>query len=131
LDIGDKRVGVAVANGLIRVARPLTTLENNEQTLVRLRQIILEEHAVAIVVGLPRGLQSQETEQTKTVRSYVVEMQKTLDLPIFWQDEALTSHKAEEELRTRGKVFQKGDIDALAATYILDDFLTEGIKHDV
>ena len=128
LDVGAKRIGVAVANGLIRVARPLTTLTNDETTFRKISQILQEENAVALVVGLPRNLDSQETAQTRTVKAYIGDLEKILKVPVFWQDEALTSHKAEEELRQRGKTFQKGDVDALAATYILDDFLTEYLK---
>jgi RNase H-fold protein (predicted Holliday junction resolvase) len=50
-----------------------------------------------------------------------------LPLPISWQDEAVTSVRAEEELRARGKPYVREDIDALAATYILEDYLHEHV----
>ncbi|MCX6728115.1 MAG: Holliday junction resolvase RuvX, partial [Candidatus Saccharibacteria bacterium] len=55
----------------------------------------------------------------------VAKLEKVIIVPTHLQDEALTSVKAEEELKSRGMPFEKGDIDALAATYILQDFLDE------
>jgi putative transcription antitermination factor YqgF len=68
-------------------------------------------------------LQGQETDQTGYVRNFVATLQKEISTPIVLQDEALTSHHAEEELESRGKPYAKGDIDALAACYILEDYL--------
>ena len=77
----------------------------------------------ALVVGLPRNLQGDRTEQTGFSETFGNQLTEHFSLPVYYQDEALTSHKAEEELRQRGVDYQRGDIDALAATYILDDFL--------
>ena len=84
-----------------------------------------QHEAVALVVGLPRGLDGQETAQTQTVRDFAAQLREHVAVPMFWQDEALTSQKAEDELSLRKKPFAKGDVDALAATYILDDFLQD------
>ena len=70
-------------------------------------------------------MQSQETDQTRTVRDFVRQLQEHTELPVYFQDEAVTSEKAEAELKARKKPYAKGDIDALAATYILVDFLQE------
>ena len=51
------------------------------------------------------------------------ELRERIDLPVIAQDEAATSVKATEELESRGKPYDKGAIDALAATYILEDYL--------
>lgn len=85
--------------------------------------LIAEQDASMLVIGLPRGMQSQETDQTRYVRDFVSQLKKVVRIPLYWQDEALTSQKAEAELAARKKPYSKGDVDALAATYILDDFL--------
>jgi putative Holliday junction resolvase len=122
LDVGSKRIGVAIATTEARIAHPLTTLDAETNVDQQLRQLIVAESVEALVVGLPRGLDGQETGQTAAVRQFVTTLQH-FGLPIHFQDEALTSRKAKAELEERGKPYVKGDVDALAATFILDDFL--------
>jgi putative holliday junction resolvase len=119
LDVGEKRIGVATANAVARIAHPLTTLEHTEDILAKLEQLVRSEQAAMVVVGLPRDMKGNETEQTRIVQSFGATVEQ------HWQDEAVTSEKAEAELKKRGKPYVKGDIDALAATYILEDFLSE------
>lgn len=125
LDVGAKRIGVATANAVARIAHPLTTVEHTEDILAKLEQLVSGEGAVIVVVGLPRGLSGQETDQTRITRAFGASLEEYLKLPLHWQDEAVTSEQAEAELKKRGKPYSKGDIDALAATYILEDFLSE------
>jgi putative Holliday junction resolvase len=125
LDVGGRRIGVATANVIARIAHPLMVVENNEDTIDTLCRLADEEGAIGLVVGLPRNLSGQETEQTKTVQAFVDVLQQHIRIPVYWQDEAVTSKQAEAELIQRGKPYVKGDIDALAATYILEDFLKE------
>lgn len=124
LDVGDKRIGVAVASLAARLPRPLVTLERQADDLLDILSGILEtEQAAVLVVGLPRGLAGQDTGQTAATETFIAELRQRFSVPIETQDEALTSHKAEQELTARNKPFKKGDIDALAATYILEDWL--------
>jgi putative Holliday junction resolvase len=123
LDVGNKRIGIAIASLIARLPRPLTTLANDENFIEQLQTIINNERAGALVIGLPRGLDGQETGQTKIVRQFVAELTPLMTIPIHLQDEALTSAKAEAELRARGKLYEKGEVDSLAATYILEDYM--------
>lgn len=123
LDVGSVRIGVARASSLVRLPEPLVTLTNDAHTVEHLRQLVIEHDAKELVVGLPRGLDGQETAQTAAIREFVADLSHELAIPIMLQDEAVTSRKAEEELIARGKPYAKGDIDALAATYILEDYL--------
>lgn len=123
LDIGGRRIGVAVANSIARIAHPTATLENNDAFIGNLRKYIAEHNAAILVVGLPRGLDGQHTAQTATVEGFIEMIKEHIDLPVYWQDEAVTSQKAEAELEKRRSSYRKSDIDALAATYILEDFL--------
>jgi putative Holliday junction resolvase len=124
LDVGDRRIGVAIASNIARLAGPLTVLANDETLWHELSRLLADEHIGMIVVGLPRSLSGEDTAQTKIVRAFVAQLKTKTGIPVTLQDEALTSRQAEAELRARGKKFAKGDIDALAAVYILDDYLT-------
>ncbi|MEI6755585.1 MAG: Holliday junction resolvase RuvX [bacterium] len=125
LDVGSSRIGVAIASVMARMPRPLITLANSDTFFQELHTLIEKEDAQVIVVGMPRGLDGQRTEQTIYTENFIQELKSHLKLPVYTQDEAVTSRKAEEELTKRGKPYTKEDIDSLAATYILDDFLQE------
>lgn len=125
LDVGERRIGVAIANQAARLARSLTTIANDDTVRDSIERLIRDNHTVALVIGLPRGMSGQRTQQTQVIEAFVLQLRQQVDLPIYWQDEALTSRQAEAELEERGKPFEKGDIDALAACYILEDFLKE------
>jgi putative Holliday junction resolvase len=124
-DVGLRRIGVASASVVAGIASPLTTVHHDDNIVHTLCNLLSEQEAVALVLGLPRGLDGQDTAQTRAVEQFAAELKKHTDIPMYWQDEAVTSRKAEEELEQRGKPYDKGDIDALAATYILEDFLLE------
>lgn len=124
LDIGDKRVGIALARADVRVPVPVATLVRSEPAFWdQLSELVSQHDVNQIVLGLPRGLNGQETGQTVATRAFGDELMKRLALPVHWQDEALTSVKAESVLRKTSKPYSKGDIDALAACYILSDYM--------
>ena len=125
LDVGSVRIGVARSDGIARIATPVGAISNDNTVWKTLGEYCSAEHCVRLVVGLPRGLSGQETAQTRFARTFAETAQKRLGLPVVLQDEAVTSRQAEAELIARGKPYNKGDIDALAATYILEDYLTE------
>jgi putative pre-16S rRNA nuclease len=124
LDVGEKRVGVAVASRAARLPRPLTTLNNDGEFFSWLAKIVDAENVDTIIVGLPRGLSGQHTGQTAAVESFAERLREEFqDTKVHFQDEALTSRKAEAELQQRNRAYQKSDVDALAAVYILEDWL--------
>ena len=126
LDVGAKRVGVAVASLQSRLPRPLITLDRQSDTLFPALENITEvEGVIVLVVGFPRGLQGQRTAQTQAIEDFAQELRQHFALPLHYQDEALTSKHAQAELDARGRPYDRGDIDSLAATYILEDFLRE------
>ncbi len=125
LDVGSARIGVAVASLSARLPRPLTTLSNDENVFDRLEAIIKDEDVAVLVVGLPRGLQGQSTGQTEDTTAFAEQLKGRFSLPVHLQDEALTSQQATAELEARGKDYKREDIDALAAVYILGDWLGE------
>jgi putative Holliday junction resolvase len=123
LDYGDKRIGVAMASLSSRLASPLVTLNNDASMLTNLESLIKQNNVTVLVVGYPRNQQGQPTQQTHLVEQFI-EMLKQFNLTIKLQDESLTSVYAEAELKARKAPFTKKDVDALAATYILEDYLS-------
>ena len=78
----------------------------------------------AVVVGLPRGLDGHDTAQTLAVRRFTDDtIWRKLHIEAVFQDEAGTSSVAEDRLKEAGKPYAKADIDAEAATIILQDYL--------
>ena len=125
LDVGSQRIGVASANSIAQIATPLVTLPNTDSVVSAIASLLADESATTLVVGLPRNLNGEDTAQTQAVRQFVEMLKPAISVPVVFQDEALSSRKAEDELIARGKPFSKGDIDALAATYILEDYMQE------
>ncbi|HEU4966886.1 MAG TPA: Holliday junction resolvase RuvX [Candidatus Saccharimonadales bacterium] len=123
LDIGEARVGLAVANTMARIAHPSGALLRTEHIFDDIAALCRRERVDTLVLGLPRGLQGQDTPQTAVARAFGETLAAHVSLPQVWQDEAVTSVRAEAELKQRRKPYTKGDIDALAATYILEDYL--------
>jgi len=123
LDLGDKRVGVATANTATMMASPLTTLDNDEILMVNLAKLVEEYQVQLLVIGLPRSLSGQDSAQTVKARETIDQITKELGIKTVMQDEALSSLRAEEELKSRGKIFAKADVDKLAACLILEDYI--------
>lgn len=123
LDVGDRRVGVAAVSLASRLPRPLTTLVRDDTFFDTLQALITSEEPDLLVVGLPRNLSGERTAQTQTTEAFAAELAQRYGLPVKFQDEAVTSKQAEAELKARGKDYRRGDIDALAAVYILEDYL--------
>ncbi len=78
-----------------------------------------------VVVGLPRGLDGQETGQTAAARQFCAKVEALPGITAHLQDEAVTTKQAESELRARGRPYSREEVDSLAAVYILEDFLRE------
>ena len=124
LDVGEQRVGVAIARDGLQVALPLTTLDRQAADFWETLAALLKEHHVSeVVIGLPRGLDGQESAQTAAAQAFGTELSAQTETSIHWQDEALTSVKAEAILKQQGKPYAKSDIDTLAASLILTDYL--------
>jgi putative Holliday junction resolvase len=124
LDVGEKRIGVSVADAGIGIAVPFVTIEVDGNEIEAIAEIILKENADTIVVGYPRNQQGEPTAQTAYVEDFVTKL-KDIDAAIVFQDESLTSVMAEEQLKAHNRPYTKGDIDSQAATIILQDYLEQ------
>lgn len=127
LDIGERRIGVAVGDLTVRLAAPLTTVTVDGSEGEVLGALVRKHDITKLVVGLPRNQAGEQTKQTARVRAAVAFILEPLGVPIVFQDESLTSVQAEAELVNRRKPLKKGDIDAQAAAIILQDYLD--IRH--
>lgn len=122
LDVGEKRIGVALADTTVCIAIAYDTIEVDGNELQRIAEIVELEAVTTIVVGYPRNQGGETTEQTRYSELFAKNLE-VLDVEIKFQDESLTSVKAEELLKARKKPYEKGDIDALAASLTLQDYL--------
>ena len=124
LDIGTKRIGVARADSSTRIAVPsgFITVDGSEwEKIAKLAKLYSTNW---FVLGLPRSNEGNETKQSQYVRAFAKELLKQIpDAKIRFQDESFTSVEAEERLKSRRKMYGKGEIDAEAAAIILQDFL--------
>ncbi len=122
LDVGEKRIGVAVADLNVRIAVPFQTVEVDGNEIANIAQIVIQEGADTIVVGYPRNQSGESTAQTNYVEEFTKRLEELAPTIVF-QDESLTSVMAEQQLKAHKKPYTKGDIDAQAAAIILQDYL--------
>lgn len=122
LDIGERRIGIARGDTMIKIAVPLTTVLVDGTEFDQIRKLFDDERAETLVVGYPRNQSGDATAQTAYVES-VAERLRSNAIEVVYQDESLTSVIAEQRLAARGKPYKKADIDAEAAAIILQDYL--------
>lgn len=122
LDVGEKRIGVAVADTAVRIAVAFDTIEVDGDELKKIAEIVIRENAKTIVVGYPRNQQGETTAQTQYVEAFADQLVDIAEEIVF-QDESLTSVIAENRLKQMKKPYAKGDIDAQAAAIILEDYM--------
>jgi putative Holliday junction resolvase len=127
LDVGSRRIGVALSDPTRTLATPLTTLRAQPlaQVLERIAQLAREHEAVELVVGLPLTLSGEIGPQAKLVEAFVAALRAVVSLPIHTFDERLTSMAAERMMIELGlkPEQRKARIDEVAASIILQDFL--------
>lgn len=127
LDVGNKRVGVAVGNGVTRIASPLAVIARKSpaRDAAQFAELIREYEVEMLVVGLPRNADDSTGEQEALTRAYAAELQRELALPIAFQDEHYSTAAALRAQQARGLNEKRGraTLDASAAAVILQDFL--------
>ncbi len=133
LDIGQRRIGVAISDASGTLARPVGTLVSQaldsrsiDQVIAELSRLADDDEAIgAIVVGLPRRLDGTANDMTQPVQEFAAQLRQRVTMPVLLQDERLTSHEAESRLAVREKDWRarKKKLDAAAAAIILQDYL--------
>jgi putative Holliday junction resolvase len=126
IDLGTKRVGIALSDSINMIASPFKTLTfvDNNDLVEKLNSIITDNNVRTIILGLPLNMSGEDTEQTKKVRSFKDTLSK-LDLPIMYEDERLSSVSAKKSLVMQNVKtgYNKAEIDRTAAAIILQQFL--------
>jgi putative Holliday junction resolvase len=121
LDYGSVRTGVARINSVAKLSQPLEPIiANNDDTiLLAVNKLITNHDAVAIVVGLPRSLEGQDTDQTRSAQAFARKIQTATRVPVYMIDEAGTSKAARERIGEK----KNQSIDSAAAAILLEDFI--------
>jgi putative holliday junction resolvase len=132
LDVGERRIGVAACDpmGIVVRAVGVVQAEPREQALDEIARIVRDEEAVLLLVGLPLTLRGEHGPQAQRVATFVEALQEVVRLPIEFRDERFTSVEAERIIEERGgrrrkKDRRRGEVDQVAATLILQDYLFE------
>lgn len=124
LDVGEKRIGVAVGDSGVKIAVPFDTIEVDGNEVERIARLVVSEKADTVVVGYPRNQSGEPTAQTAYVENFAKQLADIAPDLVF-QDESLTSVLAEQRLKGYGRPYSKGDIDAQAAAIILQDYMEQ------
>ena len=131
IDVGRRRIGLAISDRSRTLARPLTTLHVQPATAVdvvgcEIDRLAAEEDGLAeIIVGLPVRLDGSANDETPRVAAFVDALRLRTSLPVRTGDERLTSHEAESRLALHERDWRKrkARLDAAAAAIILQDYL--------
>jgi putative Holliday junction resolvase len=121
LDVGSARIGLARASMNARLPEPLPTLKNDSSFIIKVKEAIEENQIDTLIVGLPRNMSGQETKQSVYVREFCANTLNKLNLPIIYQDETLSTVKAQEWIKRNN--YNKTSLDSVAAVIILEDYL--------
>lgn len=125
-DFGERRIGVAVGETSTRIANPLGAIDAvaNEARFEAIGRIVEEWRPKAFVVGIPHHSDESEHAIARLAEKFARRLRARYNLPVEFIDETLTSAIAESQLReTRTRKARKSDVDALAATMILQSYL--------
>ena len=125
IDYGLKRTGLAVCDADETLASPLVVLTGQGGLIEKIRQAAADQAIDAIVFGLPLNMDGTEGDQAKRVRDFAAETIKQVKLPLFFQDERLSTFDAEKKLAALGitRKKKKKHLDAIAAAAILQAFI--------
>lgn len=125
VDYGKKRVGVAITDPLGTISLPLSTMApKSDSDLIERLKCIIEENGVGlIIVGNPLSMKGEPTEMSHTVERFVKKLKKRIDVEVVLWDERYISRLAVTHLKSLGISSKKEDIDRVAASIILDEYL--------
>jgi len=128
LDLGAARIGVAVSDRSGTVASPLTVVARSGTLAVdhrRLAQLVAEEEAEIVVVGLPLSLSGAAGKAAQAAQTEIAMLASVLDVPVVSHDERFTTKTAQEALRLGGvkRAKQRALVDQVAAAVMLQAWL--------
>jgi len=132
LDIGEKRVGVAISDPGEHVATPLTVMHSSEAASSGVGRLVDEYEVGRIVVGLPLSLDGSEGPQARRVREFAAGLEARLDVALEYHDERLSSAEARRTMGAAGVDTrkQRGHVDKVAAAIMLQGYLDERLSSE-
>lgn len=125
LDIGDSRIGIAMASSIAKLPRPFAILKNDPNVFKEINTIVSQNNVRTIVVGLPRNMQGEETAQSGVSRKFAQDLQERMDVEVVFADESLSTQRAERERFKTGRNDSKY-LDDVAACFILEEYFESG-----
>ncbi|MDP9370035.1 MAG: Holliday junction resolvase RuvX [Chloroflexota bacterium] len=125
LDVGGRRIGVAVSDETRLIATPLRYVLRGHRDRAEIRSLVQTWDVERLVVGMPTGLSGREGPQAADVRAYAEPLSAALSLPLEYWDERLTTTIAEQALISTGtrRAKRREQVDAVAAAVILQSYL--------
>jgi putative Holliday junction resolvase len=128
LDIGERRIGVALSDPDGILASPLTIINRTDESLdiEAIIDVVKSKDAGRVIVGLPYSLDGSLGEQAENVKAFSQKLASRLQVPVEYRDERLTTVMAERLGRAGGKKAKRKADDAQAAAIILQGYLDEG-----
>lgn len=127
LDIGSKRIGVAMSDPLLITAQPLKVVLRipNEKAIDEIIDLCKQYNIKKIIAGLPKNMNGTLGTQAEDCQNFSKKIQEKADLEIIFEDERLSSKQAENNLAFQGKKYtkDKGLVDIASAAIILQQYL--------
>ena len=127
IDLGEKRIGLALSDPTQRLSRPLRVIKrrSRREDFARLQQYVVEEAVVGVVVGVPLNEGSGSSSTERWVRDYAADLTGHLPVPLALADESFSTAEARASLQARGRRGRRvrDEIDAVAAAFILQRYL--------
>jgi putative Holliday junction resolvase len=127
IDLGRARIGLALADDILRTARPLRAVRRSDEAadLAEIGNVAREYEVTRAVVGLPFNMDGTEGASARLARAFAPRLASALGVPVDLFDERLSTFEAEDRLRARGVSARdmKGQVDAEAAAVILQEWL--------
>lgn len=127
IDYGTKRTGLAICDPTETIVSPLAVIQTQKEPLEKIKNIIETENVEAIVLGLPLNMDDSQGPQAELVLKFAKQLENSLNVPVYLQDERLSSFGAEEKLASAqfSHAQKKERLDAVAASEILRVFIEQ------
>jgi putative Holliday junction resolvase len=133
IDAGERRVGIAMSDELGLLASPVIVLDRRHglaPVLDQLAELVAREGVDQVVVGLPLNADGSQGPQARRAQDFARVAGRVLGVPVSLWDERMSTQEAEAIVRAQGRntrrLRQRGEIDAIAAAVILQDYLDHG-----
>lgn len=125
IDYGQKRVGVAITDPLCTIPQPLLTIKPKSvvDLIERLKCLAKENNVGLIIVGNPISMRGEATAISRQIERFVERLKHELDIEVEKWDERYLSKYAVSKFKEAGLSMKKGDIDRVAASLMLEEYL--------